>query len=137
MRRWLFTICKNVFLRGNERARAVGSLDDPGNEAIAAARTHSALVASGESTLLDRIDVRPAILRALHALAPVYRTAVILVDLEGYDYAEAADVLEIPVGTVRSRLFRARRLLQDMLYLHARDAGIGPRAVALDGNGVT
>lgn len=125
MRRWLFTICKNVFLRTNERSRETMSLDgDPGDETLEAARLHNELVASGQDRLLDRIDVGPAIRTALHALAPVYRAAVVLVDLEGYGYEDAARVLEVPVGTVRSRLFRARRLLQQSLREHARDAGV-------------
>jgi RNA polymerase sigma-70 factor (ECF subfamily) len=47
----------------------------------------------------------------------------VLVDLEEQSYEDAARVLEIPKGTVRSRLFRGRRLLQERLIDHARDAG--------------
>ena len=126
MRRWLFTICKNVFLRLAERARETVSLDDEaGEETLAAVRLHNELVSSGEGGLLDRIDVGPAIRRALGNIAPVYRTVVVLVDMEGYGYEDAAKELDIPVGTVRSRLFRARRLLQEALRVHARDAGFG------------
>lgn len=126
MRRWLFTICKNVFLRSVERERDTVSIDgDAGDEAVAAARLHNELVASGDDGLFDRIDAGPAIERALRALAPAYRAVVALVDLEGHGYADAADILEVPVGTVRSRLFRARRLLQESLREHARDAGVG------------
>ncbi len=125
MRRWLFTICKNVFLRANERARETVSLDgDAGDEALAAVRLHNEFVASGDEGLFDRIDAAPAIARALDALAPAYRAVVALVDLEGYNYGDAAAMLDVPVGTVRSRLFRARRLLQESLRLHASDAGV-------------
>lgn len=125
MRRWLFTICKNVFLRSVERARETVSLDgDAGDEALAAARLHNEFVASGTAGLMDRIDLGPAIQRALTMLAPVYRAVVVLVDMEGYGYEDAARVLDVPVGTVRSRLFRARRLLQESLRDHARDAGL-------------
>ena len=125
MRRWLFTICKNVFLRSRERKREVVSIDDAGDEAIAAARLHNDMVQTGESDLFDRIDVGPAIVSAIHDLPPVYRPVVVLVDMEGYNYDDAATTLEIPVGTVRSRLFRARRQLQETLREHARDAGFG------------
>jgi hypothetical protein len=47
------------------------------------------------------------------------------VDLEDLSYEEAAAVLEVPVGTVRSRLYRARRHVQEALIAHARDMGIG------------
>jgi RNA polymerase sigma-70 factor, ECF subfamily len=48
----------------------------------------------------------------------------VLVDLEDQSYDDAARILEIPKGTLRSRLFRARRLLQEQLIEHARDAGL-------------
>jgi len=54
-----------------------------------------------------------------------YRAAVILIDVEGHSYAEAALALGVPVGTVRSRLFRARRVLQETLIDQARDLGLG------------
>jgi RNA polymerase sigma-70 factor, ECF subfamily len=131
-RRWLFTICKHAFLRSRERAERVVELDaDPGLEAIAAARLHNAIRAAGGDDLFDRLDLAPAIERAIAALPEAFRVAVVLVDVEGYAYDEAAAVLEVPIGTVRSRLFRARRLLQEALFDHARDAGIlGPRPAA-------
>ena len=46
-----------------------------------------------------------------------------IVDVEGLSYEEAAAVLGVPIGTVRSRLFRGRRLIQDQLFIYARDAG--------------
>jgi RNA polymerase sigma-70 factor, ECF subfamily len=52
-----------------------------------------------------------------------FRSAVVLVDVEDQSYDAAAEVLGVPIGTVRSRLFRGRRLLQDMLFDYARDAG--------------
>jgi RNA polymerase sigma-70 factor (ECF subfamily) len=124
MRRWLFTICKNVFLRSNERAKDQVSLDDdPTDETLAAVRYHNTLVASGEHRLFDSLSMADAIQVALATLAEPFRLAVVLVDMEGYGYEDAAAVLGVPVGTVRSRLFRARRLLQEQLVAHARDAG--------------
>jgi RNA polymerase sigma-70 factor (ECF subfamily) len=125
-KRWLFTICRNVFLRQREReARVVDtSGEDAELESLAASVEHGQAAANGLGALLDEIDVAPAIRRALAELPEVYRTAVILVDVEGQAYEEAAEVLDIPVGTVRSRLFRARRLLQTSLYLYAVDAGV-------------
>ena len=131
-RRWLFTICKHAFLRARERARRVVELDaDPALEAIAAARLHNAIRAAGGDDLFARLDLAPAIRLAIAALPEPFRVAVVLVDLEGYAYDDAAAVLEVPVGTVRSRLFRARRLLQEALFEYARDAGlVGPRPAA-------
>ena len=126
MRGWLFTICKNVFLSSTQRMHDSVSIDDDaGEETIAVVRLHNELVASGEGNLIDRIDVAPAIQRALKELAPAFRAVIVLVDMEGYGYGDAAETLEVPIGTVRSRLFRARRLLQEALRDHARDLGFG------------
>jgi RNA polymerase sigma-70 factor (ECF subfamily) len=62
--------------------------------------------------------------RAVDALPESFRMVVLLADLQGLSYLEVADVLEIPIGTVRSRLARGRSLLQKALWNHAADAGI-------------
>jgi RNA polymerase sigma-70 factor (ECF subfamily) len=125
MRRWLFTICKHAFLRGRERERAeVVSLDaDPTDETLEAARLHNRLVTSGDAAFLDQLDLAPAIAAAIATLPPGMRLVVVLVDLEGHGYADAAALLDLPIGTVRSRLFRARRILQELLVRFGRDAG--------------
>jgi RNA polymerase sigma-70 factor (ECF subfamily) len=56
-------------------------------------------------------------------LEPHYRDVVRLADVDGFTYDEIAAMLDIPVGTVRSRLFRARRMLQETLIAYAVDAG--------------
>lgn len=125
-RRWLFTICRNVYLRQRERESRVvdTSGEDAELESLAAAMEHGAAAHDGLGDLLDRVDVAPAIRAALAAVPEVYRTAALLVDVEGESYEAAAEILGVPVGTVRSRLFRARRLLQQSLFRHAVDAGI-------------
>ncbi len=124
-RRWLFTVCHHTFLRTSRRdARYVEAPeDDPELESLATAVAHSRAQQSGAADAAERMDLGPAIERALDSLSPPYRAAVVLVDVEGPSYEEAAVVLDVPVGTVRSRLFRGRRLLQDMLFVYARDAG--------------
>lgn len=62
--------------------------------------------------------------RALDALPDAYRVAVVLVDVQGYSYSEAAELLGVPVGTVRSRLSRASSQLQRALWRHAQEAGL-------------
>lgn len=124
-KRWLFTVCHHAFLRTTRRdARYVEAPDDdPELESLATAVAHGAAQRSGVTDALDRMDLGPAIDRALGMLPAHYRTAVVLVDVEGQRYEEAALVLAVAVGTVRSRLFRGRRLLQDLLFEYARDAG--------------
>jgi RNA polymerase sigma-70 factor (ECF subfamily) len=79
------------------------------------------------------VDLAPAIRAALADLPEVLRSAVVLVDLRDLKYEEAAAILEVPVGTVRSRLFRGRRLLQEALLVYARDAGFGSAGGAAKG----
>jgi RNA polymerase sigma-70 factor (ECF subfamily) len=131
-RRWLFTVCRHTFLRTARReARYVEAPDDdPELESLATAVAHAEAQRSGAADAVERLDLGAAISGALAALPPHYRVAVVLVDVEGQPYEEAAAVLGVPVGTVRSRLFRGRRLLQDLLYDHARDAGFVTRRPA-------
>ena len=122
-RRWLFAVCHHTFLRTTRReARYVEAPDDdPELESLATAVAHWNAQTSGALAIVERMDLRAAIDRALAELPAHYRGVVVLVDVEGQSYEEAARVLDVAVGTVRSRLFRARRLLQDMLFEHARD----------------
>jgi RNA polymerase sigma-70 factor (ECF subfamily) len=62
---------------------------------------------------------------ALNSLPVDFRTVIILCDLEGFTYEEMAKVLDIPIGTVRSRLHRARNFLKDKLERYAQSMGYG------------
>ena len=64
------------------------------------------------------------ILRALKSIPQKYRDVVLLTDVEEFSYKEAADLLDLPIGTVMSRLHRGRRLLRQELTGYARDFGI-------------
>jgi RNA polymerase sigma-70 factor (ECF subfamily) len=61
--------------------------------------------------------------RAIQELPEDFRIPVVLSDFEGMSYAEIAEILELPVGTVKSRLFRGRRRLQLRLYEYALEMG--------------
>ena len=76
-----------------------------------------------ESAVLNRIG-EETILNAIDALPEDFRMVVVLADVEGFSYKEMAAILEVPIGTVTSRLFRGRKQLQRALWEHARDAGI-------------
>jgi RNA polymerase sigma-70 factor (ECF subfamily) len=65
------------------------------------------------------------IMTAIHELPAVFRRTVMLVNVDGLTYDEAAAVLGVPPGTVRSRMKRGRTLLQKALWQQARDAGLG------------
>ena len=123
-RGWLFTICRNTYYRQQLRERRMVQCDDPELEALAAVAVHAAAQTAGLDDLFSRADLHDALDRALRALPDQFREAVILVDVQDQSYATAAAVVGVPVGTIRSRLFRGRRLLQETLIEHAKDMGI-------------
>jgi RNA polymerase sigma-70 factor (ECF subfamily) len=128
-RAWLLKICRNAFLKGMARADREQPTDDADLEALAATGLHASVAGTDpEGAVFEQPELSDAVARALSSLPEEYRTVVALVDLEDQSYAEAADVLSVPVGTVRSRLFRARRLLQADLLVYAEDAGLLARA---------
>jgi RNA polymerase sigma-70 factor, ECF subfamily len=123
-RRWLFAICRNAFLRARRRESRFVTADDAALDALAAARAVTGDEGRAALEALDRVDLPEAIDAAIAGLPEPYRLAVLMVDVEGLSYEEAAREGDVPVGTVRSRLFRGRRLLQEELVQQARDAGI-------------
>lgn len=122
-RRWLFTITRNVFLRARERERRYVDVEDGDLESLKSFAVHSEMVRDGSDQILSRIDLAPALRRSLDELDEPFKSAVLLVDLEDQSYEAASQILGVPIGTVRSRLFRGRRILQDKLITYARDAG--------------
>jgi RNA polymerase sigma-70 factor, ECF subfamily len=129
-RRWLFTICRNVFLRSRERQRPTVDLEDGEQDAVAAGSVYSAAREKGYDDIYARVDLAPALSDALDELAEPFRSAVILVDVEDLTYESAAEVMGVPIGTVRSRLFRGRRLLQEKLLTVAQDLGFVPASAS-------
>lgn len=133
-RKWLFTICRHLFLRAQQRGSRVVSVEDPETDIRGTAELFWEAEANGLETLFDRIDLGPALERGLQGMQAEYREVVILVDVEDCTYAEAAESLGVPVGTVRSRLFRGRRLLQQTLIEYARDMGLAKPPVTRGGD---
>ncbi len=125
-RRWLFTICRNVFLRSRERQRPTVDLEDGEQDAVAAGSVYAAAREKGYDDIYARLDLAPALRDAIGELSEPFRSAVILVDVEDLTYESAAEVMGVPIGTVRSRLFRGRRLLQEKLLTVAEDMGFVP-----------
>lgn len=120
LRAWLFKIQTNSFIndyRKRVRRPRNTSLDD-----VEEYYLYSHLVESGvqpspsvsEDEILAQIDDAD-VFRALDELQDNYRQVVLLADVEGFAYREIAEILEIPVGTVMSRLHRARKRLKEQL----------------------
>lgn len=122
-RRWLSTICRNAYRELHRRDHRWVGLEDHELESLASARVHNEARMAGVDRMFTQLDIGPAIERAIDELALHYRQVVLLIDVEGFDYQEVADALDLPIGTVRSRLYRGRRLLQEALLAFAIDAG--------------
>ncbi len=80
---------------------------------------------SAEEEVLDRFT-ESDIKEALESLPEQFRMAVLLGDVEGFSYKEIAEILDVPIGTVMSRLHRGRRALQKRLYDFGRQRGLVP-----------
>ncbi len=125
--RWLATICRNQRIDQGRRGRLETVVDDLELESLASARLHRAAMEAGVGDMYARLDLGPAIGRAIAQLEQPFREVVMLSDVEGLTYVEIAACLDVPIGTVRSRLHRARRQLQEMLIAYAVDAGYALR----------
>lgn len=127
LERWLYRIVSNLhidLLRKRPRMR-VESLDAPVETARGEVSREIADLESSPEAILDRGHLDAAIQRALGALPQELRLVVVLSDIEGLAYEEIATMLRIPLGTVKSRLHRARQTLQQRLrpYVEARRRG--------------
>lgn len=125
---WLFTICRNLYLRQWERGQKHDRIvaentrpETPGRDVVNPLWSAVAQV-DPEGQFFDAI-VDEEVLRAIDALPEDFRTVVVLSDVEGLSYQEISDLVEVPVGTVKSRLFRGRRQLQKVLYDYAVEMG--------------
>lgn len=120
-RAWLMTILRNTFISGyrrNQRRPTSVDLDEVADRSVFA----DVQDADPEGRFFDRI-IDDEVVAAIDALPDDFRIPVVLSDLEGLGYQEVAESLGIPVGTVKSRLFRARKRLQKRLYSYAREMG--------------
>jgi RNA polymerase sigma-70 factor (ECF subfamily) len=110
---WIYRIAVNLALSDRRRRRVTRRLaEGPNGEAIDPPDDPNQ---SDPSLPLLRAERDDLVLEALNALAPDHRTVVVLKDLDGLRYEEIAEILGIPVGTVRSRLHRARGELRERL----------------------
>ena len=124
LRAWLFTILHNAS-RNRARDRARDHIDVDSEAVERAAETMSTGIdpaATPESLLLND-TLTPDLQAAIDALPPAFREAVWLRDVEEFSYAEIADMLQVPSGTVMSRISRGRRLLFERLH-HLRPAHV-------------
>ena len=118
---WLLTILRHTFI--NEYLRRTRHPETGDIDSIEPFSVFDEVQDDDpQGTFFDRI-VDDEVLRAIDELPEQFRETVVLSDVEGMSYEEIARVQEVPVGTVKSRLFRARRLLQQRLYQYAVGMG--------------
>lgn len=117
-RAWLFKILTNTFINGYRRQVKERALGDESERQSVEAQFFSAdttdQAQNPEDYLLQRV-MSEDVLKAIDTLPIDFRMVVILADLQEFSYKEIADILDVPVGTVMSRLFRGRRQLEAAL----------------------
>ncbi|HEC09434.1 MAG TPA: sigma-70 family RNA polymerase sigma factor [Acidimicrobiales bacterium] len=129
LKAWLYRILTNSYInryRAKQRRPDETDLEDVEDfylyRRLGGAES-SVLGRSAEDEVLDSITDEQ-VRDALDSLPDTFRMAVVLADVEGFSYKEIAEILDVPIGTVMSRLHRGRRALQKALYEYAVERGI-------------
>ena len=136
MKAWLFKILTNTFInryrrRVKERTVVEGAAREQSSEKFIVRETAESAV-NPEQYFFDKL-LSDDVLRSIDGLPIDFRLVVILADLQEFSYKEIAEILDCPVGTVMSRLYRGRKLLQKNLMSYAVEQGVlqAPRAMEL------
>lgn len=128
LKAWLYRIMTNSYIntyRKKQREPYLGAVDDLEDWQLGGAESTTAMSArSAEAEAIDRTP-DAIVSDALNALPEDFRMAVYLADVEGFSYQEIADIAEVPIGTVMSRLHRGRARLRKSLGEYAREQGVG------------
>src|SRR5437870_3074592 len=134
LRAWLYKILTNTYInhyRQKQREPLMVELDRPENPDTGAGGDLYDRILGASPSPFDNPDQALAnrildqdLKKAIDGLPDEFRMAVLLSDVQNFSYQEIADILDIPIGTVRSRLWRGRRLLQRILWKQAVEAGI-------------
>ena len=133
LKAWLLRILTNTFINRYRRATRERHVMDgvdanPVGDGVMSRAAMRAL--TDPASVADRRMVAAEIQRALDTLPDDHRMMIVLADLEELSYREIADVVGCPIGTVMSRLHRARKAMQAQLMDHAVELGLAPAAVA-------
>jgi RNA polymerase sigma-70 factor (ECF subfamily) len=129
LKAWLYRILTNTFINSYRAAkRRPEKADVEDIEDLYLYKRLNELAAPGvgrsaEEELLERIT-DDEVKRAIESLPEAFRIAVLLADVEGFSYKEIADITEVPIGTVMSRIHRGRRALQKALLEYAEARGL-------------
>jgi RNA polymerase sigma-70 factor, ECF subfamily len=139
LRAWLFRIMTNTYINkynAQQRKPTITELDDV-EELFLYKRLgsvdQSQLSQSAEDQMLS-LFTDDEVKKALEELPDQFRIPVLMSDVEGFSYKEIAEILEIPLGTVMSRLHRGRKSMQKMLYEYAKERGLINEALLPQGD---
>ena len=139
LRAWLFRIMTNTYINkynAQQRKPTETELDDV-EELFLYKRLgsvdQSQLSQSAEDQMLS-LFTDDEVKKALEELPDQFRIPVLMSDVEGFSYKEIAEILEIPLGTVMSRLHRGRKAMQKMLYEYAKERGLINEALLSQGD---
>jgi len=127
LKAWLYRILTNTFINNYRKAQRqpVTSGEDIEDWQLARAEQHQSTgLRSAEMAALEGMSDE-VVKEALQSLSPEFRQVVLLADVEGFSYKEIAEIMGTPIGTVMSRLNRARAALRARLSDYARSVGIG------------
>lgn len=133
---WLFRIMTNTFINQNRRkARIFMEMDDTKFE-VSRSPLHQKNRFYGNPDAQYMQELFPEhVQKAVESLPETFRIPVILADLQDFSYKEIAEMMDCPVGTVMSRLFRGRKKLQELLFEYAVEQGIIAQEDAKDDEG--
>jgi len=121
---WLFRILKNSFINDfRKKSKEPSKVDYQEVESFYNSDEVNQPITSDLRVEALQNMIGDEVTNALNSLAVDFRTVIILCDLEGFTYEEMAKILDIPIGTVRSRLHRARNLLKEKLQTYAASMG--------------
>lgn len=130
-RGWVFRILTNTFISQYRTSRSRREAEPVNVEEFSLfEQLHQPILlwwGNPEQDFLNRL-LRDDLIRAIEGLPDPYRTVVVLVDVREMPYRDVAAALNVPIGTVRSRLARGRCMLQKALWENARDAGLPYRS---------
>jgi RNA polymerase sigma-70 factor, ECF subfamily len=128
-RAWLVKIMTNIWLNQRHKRGREGlavDIDELDLSTAEVAPWSHQLTPEEPERAVSRKQFCEDLDQALHQLPEAYRIVVMLADVEGFSYKEVAETLQCPIGTVMSRLYRARQLLRKALWAHARRSSQGP-----------
>ncbi len=120
LKAWLTTILYNLFVNRYRRDKRTVSFDQPATDTETSWLDNMESSNPGPEAEFLQTELKDKLKEALDSLSEESATPIVLVDIGGFSYAEVAEIISCPIGTVRSRLFRARAVLAGKLREYVR-----------------